>query len=110
MTKPIRFEDEASAELREAAIWYEHERNGVGERLLADVDALVQRVAMFPEAGARMPGVATELSVRRVLLRRYPYYVAYVETATDIRVVAVAHTSRRPGYWLDRLEDVSRGA
>jgi plasmid stabilization system protein ParE len=110
LTKPVRFEAEASAELRDAALWYESESAGIGERLLSDVDALVTRIAKLPESGARVPGVADDLNVRQILLRRYPYYVAYLELANDIRVLAVAHTSRRPGYWFGRIESLPRGA
>ena len=34
---------------------------------------------------------------------RFPYHVIYLETATDIRILAVAHDRRKPGYWRERL-------
>lgn len=40
---------------------------------------------------------------RFFLLKRYPFQIIYREISDDRwLVVAVAHTSRRPGYWLDR--------
>ena len=37
------------------------------------------------------------------LLKRYPFHVIYRKRLADRWVViAVAHTSRRPGYWLGR--------
>ena len=30
--------------------------------------------------------------------------VVFMDLGTEVRVVAVAHTKRRPGYWLDRVE------
>lgn len=57
MTKPVRFEDEASAELHDAALRYEAARFGTGTRLLADTDEVVARIADFPGLGPRMPGV-----------------------------------------------------
>ncbi len=42
---------------------------------------------------------------RRVLTNRFPYAVIYVERDADYFVIAVAHTSRRPGYWKDRIAD-----
>jgi len=41
--------------------------------------------------------------VRKVVLKRFPYLIFYVEYPEHIRVLAVAHTSRRPGYWKTRI-------
>ena len=108
MTKPVRLEDEASVELRDAARRYEAARLGTGTRLLADTDEVVARIAELPRLGPRMPGVTEELNVRRVLLWRFPYYVAYIELENAIRVLAFAHTSRKPGYWFGRINEVAR--
>ena len=35
--------------------------------------------------------------------RRFPYAVVYIELDNEIRVLAVAHTSREPGFWRGRL-------
>jgi hypothetical protein len=36
-------------------------------------------------------------------LRRYPYLLYYARTdPAQVTVFAVAHASRRPGYWLRR--------
>jgi toxin ParE1/3/4 len=40
---------------------------------------------------------------RRYLLRRFPYAIIYVVTDDALMVLAIAHTSRRPGYWRHRL-------
>lgn len=32
-----------------------------------------------------------------------PYSIVYIETTTEIRVIAFAHQKRRRGYWRDRL-------
>ena len=36
-------------------------------------------------------------------LPRFPYAVIFMDLGTEIRVLAVAHAKRRPGYWLDRV-------
>jgi hypothetical protein len=108
LTKPVRFEDEASAELRDAALRYEAARLGTGTRLLADTDEVIARIAKLPRLGPRIPGVPEDLNVRRVLLWRFPYYVAYIELENAIRVLAFAHTSRKPGYWFGRIDELAR--
>jgi hypothetical protein len=30
--------------------------------------------------------------------------VIFMDLGTEIRVLAVAHAKRRPGYWLDRVD------
>lgn len=39
---------------------------------------------------------------RRVLTTRFPYALIHRTPPDEIVIVAVAHTSRRPGYWRDR--------
>jgi plasmid stabilization system protein ParE len=37
------------------------------------------------------------------LLKRYPFQVIFRKKSSEkVLIVAVAHTSRRPGYWLER--------
>jgi hypothetical protein len=33
----------------------------------------------------------------------FPFHLVYRLSGSVLRVIAVAHTSRRPGYWRDRL-------
>lgn len=42
--------------------------------------------------------------VRRLLMHHFPYAVVFVCRPDETLVVAVAHTHRRPLYWLSRLE------
>jgi len=50
-----------------------------------------------------LDGVSYFGPYRRVLMQRFPFSV-YYEVANDhIRVVAVAHQHRKPGYWKKRL-------
>lgn len=36
-------------------------------------------------------------------LRRFPYSIVYVELEDEIGVVAIAHGSRKPGFWRQRI-------
>ena len=40
--------------------------------------------------------------VRYFLVRRFPYVVYYSEGEEVVRVIAIAHGRRRPGYWRSR--------
>jgi hypothetical protein len=45
-------------------------------------------------------------NMRRYVMRRFPYSIIYVIVDDQLRVLSVAHHSRRPGYWQDRNEDI----
>jgi hypothetical protein len=36
-------------------------------------------------------------------LDRFPYLILYLDYPDRIRILALAHTSRRPGYWKTRI-------
>jgi hypothetical protein len=36
-------------------------------------------------------------------VKRFPYHVVYLPWQETIRVLAYAHDSREPGYWLSRI-------
>jgi hypothetical protein len=55
--------------------------------------------ASFP----RLVDLPADLVIRRVLLPRFPYAVVFMDLGREVRVLAVAHAKRRPGYWLNRI-------
>lgn len=61
----------------------------------------LERACEAPASGA-LAGVMRGETVRSVHLRGFPFRLVYVERPTLIRVLAVAHKSRRPGYWRRR--------
>ena len=103
MIKPIRTEPEAEQELLEAACWYEQRRPGLGLEFLAAIRAAVELIQHDPAGGSRVPGVKDEVPARRIVLRRFPYAVVFLELETEVRILAFAHARRRPGYWSGRL-------
>lgn len=100
----LHLDPEADAEIREAAAWYERQRTGLGREFLAAVDAAVQRIRQSPRRFPRLETLPEEENVRRLLLHRFPYGVVYEAAENDIRILAVAHTRRRPNYWKHRRD------
>lgn len=103
MNPRVRFEDEAEAEYRAAGQWYEDRRVGLGLEFIDAVDATIDLIVRMPHAGAPVGRLPPALLVRRAPVTRFPYHVVYLEVETTIRVLAVAHERRRPGYWKSRL-------
>jgi plasmid stabilization system protein ParE len=100
----VRFDDEADAEYRFAGGWYEARRAHLGIEFFDAVDATIDQIVAMPRAGARVHRLPADLTVRRRAVSRFPYHVVYLEMATHIRILAIAHDRRKPGYWKDRLK------
>ena len=100
----VRIHAAASEEAAEAAAWYEGERPGLGTDFEQAVDATLDLLEEEIVPLTTVPGAAGARGVKRLLLRRFPYAVIVHESATEVLVIAFAHTARRPGYWRDRLK------
>lgn len=98
--KPIRLSTEASDELVETVAFYEPQRAGLGAAFLSEFEKSTQLIPQFPQAGR-----ALGQRFRRVLTKRFPYAVIYIERDTEFFIVAIAHTSRR--WQLERAKSIS---
>jgi hypothetical protein len=65
MTGAFRPEPEASAELEDAAVWYDGQRLGLGLEFVQAVDAALERIVRWPQIGRRVPGVPADVPARR---------------------------------------------
>jgi plasmid stabilization system protein ParE len=96
--KRISFHRLAAHEYRSARDWYSQRSVEVAERFRIAVDRAVQRIDAEANALPRLGS-----AYRFVRVGRYPYVLVFRHVhADEIIVVAVAHTSRRPGYWRRR--------
>ena len=103
--KVVRLSPEAIDELVEAAGWYQGRRPGLELEFLAEVDRLLPLIGGSPEAFPRFLDLPADLVIRRALLPRFPYALIFMDLGEHVRVLAVAHAKRRPGYWLGRVAD-----
>ncbi len=99
MKAPLRISAPASDEFREAVRWYEARRRGLGGEFFDTVAAIVSVIESQPEIGG---AAFSDPATRRMLVSRFPYQVVYRLTPGELVVVAIAHLSRRPGYWKHR--------
>ena len=100
----VRLSSEAVDELAEAAGWYGERRRGFELEFLAEVERVLPLIGTSPGSFPRVLDLPKDLVIRRALLPRFPYAVVFIDLGTEVRVLAVAHAKRRPGYWLDRVE------
>jgi len=99
-----RFHEAADAELTEAVTYYDRKAFGLGDRLVAEVKAATRSIEQYPEIAP-----VIEDGVRAKVLVRFPYSLMYVVEPDELFIVAVAHQSKRPAYWADRLFPAPRG-
>jgi plasmid stabilization system protein ParE len=98
MTKLI-FRRAARFDVRSIRDWYEAEEVGLGDRFLTELDGIAKRArampGQFPEIGR---------SLRRALLRRFPYSVYFLNRGDAVIVFAVLHQHRNPTEWQRRAK------
>ncbi|PYQ31207.1 MAG: type II toxin-antitoxin system RelE/ParE family toxin [Acidobacteria bacterium] len=89
---------DARLELDEAIGFLESQRAGRGFEFLEAVHYDIELLVDYPEAGHKLYG-----GVRSFALADWPYKIIYAIEDAIIVVWAIAHDSRRPGYWRKRL-------
>lgn len=88
----------AEIELHEAADWYERELSGLGADFAEEFSRALTYLLEGPLRCRQI-----EPGVRRCLLKRFPYGIIYDVPADYLRIIAVAHLHRKPGYWRGRV-------
>lgn len=101
----VRLSAEAIDEVTEAAAWYRTRSPGLENEFLAELERVLSLIESSPASFPRLLDLPADLKIRRALLPRFPYALVFMGLAAEVRVLAVAHTKRRPGYWLDRVEN-----
>jgi plasmid stabilization system protein ParE len=91
MTLPIIFSQAVSGHVAEAARWYEQKRQGLGAEFLAEVK---QRVSLAAQHPLQYP--CFHKDVRRIPLKRFPYFVYFRPESSRLLVIAVLHARRDP--------------
>jgi hypothetical protein len=83
----------------ESAAFYERRCEFLGEAFLDAVDETPAKIQNNSVLGH--PG---KFGARSWKTKRFPFRVVYLEQPDRIWIVAVAHLSRKPNYWLERLD------
>ena len=93
----VSFHRLAQREIEEAVQFYNLESPGLGAAFLDEVEHCTQTILQYPEAGQLIIG-----TIRRRLVRRFPYALLYSIKPNGIRVLTVMNLKRRPIYWVGR--------
>ncbi len=98
-TDGVEFHEEAGAEYDAAFEWYLQRSAAAALKFDAEVDGATAQILKAPKRWA-----VGSHGTRRFLLRQFPFILVYRELkAGNIQILAVAHASRKPGFWKRRL-------
>lgn len=90
---------EAEGDLRQAAEFYrDRAGNRLSQSFLGEFEQSISILLQHRGLGSPWRGRGR----RRYLMKRFPYSLVYTVSGEEIRILAVAHHSRRPGYWRGR--------
>ena len=93
----VRLDGPAGLEFIDAANYYRAASPDAAAGFIQSFIAATQHLAAFPGSGTLDVG-----GTRRWPISGFSYTLVYSHTERTLTIIAIAHTSRRPGYWLDR--------
>ncbi|HYG36731.1 MAG TPA: type II toxin-antitoxin system RelE/ParE family toxin [Clostridia bacterium] len=98
------FHEDALREYEEAGHWYEEQRRRLGIEFTEAIDSAIALILEEPE---RHRSVGQYIRVFRV--KRFPFHIfyKYYPHQNHVRVLAIAHFKRRPGYWQARSDETA---
>lgn len=95
--KRLRLTPEAELDLDEAHLWYHSQAAGLAADFLGAVNMCIASIQRHPEAYGPV-----DPTMRRALLRRFPYAVFYEVGLVEVVVYGVFHCARDPRAWKRR--------
>jgi len=88
--------DEALAEIVEIRAWLRNQSAQREAAFLAEIERGFNQLRTFPWSGA-----SYLRQTRKLLIDRGMFLIVHIVGDDHILVLHVAHTSRKPGYWLE---------
>ena len=96
-SRSIQFHHEAASEALAAYRWYRTRSVRAAHRFRVELRATLRLLSELPSAWPPY-----EAGTRVCRVKAFPYRVIYRTVESGLQVVAVAHMSREPAYWVDR--------
>lgn len=87
----------AEEDIRKAYEWYEEKRTNLGVEFISEVETVFDTIKENPKKN-----VVIFKTVRRALCKRFPYSIYFIDSKSNIIIVAVLHQKRNPEIWKRR--------
>ncbi|MBV6492830.1 MAG: hypothetical protein LDLANPLL_00835 [Turneriella sp.] len=95
--KSLKLHDEAEAELSEIFLYYAEMDANLAVRFYQEITDSFSQILQQPKIG-----VLLEEPYRKYITHNFHYIIIYKETDEALKIDAIAHHSREPGYWRGR--------
>ena len=93
-----RLHPAAAAEHLDSVAFYESRAPGLGVDYLTEFETVMRRVTETP----LLSPIEVPPEIRIAYMQRFPFNILFRVDKNEILVLAIAHQSRRPRYWLGR--------
>ncbi len=87
----LKYTKNGAEDLKNAFVWYEKQRSGLGFAFLDCVEAATNGMLLFPEMCEKVFG-----NFRRCLIRRFPFSIFYIVEKSEIIVYAILDNRMNP--------------
>jgi toxin ParE1/3/4 len=94
----IVFSQGAQRDFQEGLRWYRKRSDQAAEGFIVSLEELVGRIGAHPERFRLIDD-----NLRKARFKRFPYSLIFRVVFDAIKIFAVAHDKRRPGYWQRRI-------
>lgn len=91
------FHPAARQEARDAQAWYQDIDHELASAFFSELEDYLEMVCRNPESYR-----PRDHGARRANFRVFPYHLIFRVHGQGIQILAVAHHSRRPNYWIHR--------
>jgi toxin ParE1/3/4 len=96
--KRVEYHQGAISDVKSAVAWYRKRSPKAALNFIEELHRAADTICEAPESWP-----LGKNNTRRFLLWRFPFSIIYSEQEFVVTIWAVAHGSRRPGYWTRRL-------
>ena len=100
MPNNYQLSEEAETDIYESYLWYEKQKEGLGEEFLEALDQAKEAILRNPKTYR----IRYKKKVRAFLVSRFPYLVLYIVNGQNIDVVSIFNTHKHPKGWKKRVK------
>lgn len=97
---PVKYHEAAEEELLHEIGYLELRATGLGRRFLAEIQRAERAISQFPQSAQEIRS-----GLRKRALQKFRYSLIYSIDKEGLLILAVAHHSRRPNYWVGRTTE-----
>ncbi|MGI8982343.1 MAG: type II toxin-antitoxin system RelE/ParE family toxin [Pirellulaceae bacterium] len=97
--------DEAVEDARDAFDWYAERSQRTADQFAELFEEAVVSIVRNPRSNALVEEEDLRGEFRRLVMKKFKFSIIYHVGGERVLVVAVAHPSRDPGYWMHRAQE-----